>query len=351
MMEKAEKYYRLLLQIRELHKELQWGEGDVSPGEEKKRLLSIVYAYRELGELDNCSQLLEHYLDKGTADQDIVDLYIRIKEINGRYLLRKRKYQEALLDFITALKTAEEYDLDFKRLDLYQSVSAIYEKIGDYKMSLEYYEKYSKLSTQVSQDKNYAYSKYLIDIYGLETIEQETRDLMERNKDLGKRINMDSLTGIFNRRFLHEAVTEASLTENKTEQWCTVMMDIDYFKQYNDTYGHDAGDKVLQTIGSILQNVSDERIFPIRYGGEEFLLIIKNPLPQEGIWLTEKVMKDLYRRKLKHEHSAAAEIVTISAGIATGACKSAEDCYRLIDEADKRLYVSKRTGRNKWTAE
>ena len=351
MMEKAEKYYKLLLKIRDLNRELQWGEGSLPPEKEKQHIRSIVYAYRELGELDNCTKLLEHYIDKGTKDLDIVDLYIRIKEIDGRYLLRKKKFHEALEAFTVALKTADDFDLDFKRLDMYQSISTVYEKLGDFKMSLEYYEKFSKLSTKVYQEKNYAYSKYLIDVYGLETMEQETKILMERNKVLGRRANMDELTGIFNRRFLHEMISDTALDNRQGERWCVIMIDVDFFKQYNDTYGHTEGDKVLHSLGTILQSVTDERVFPIRYGGEEFLLIIRNPQEGEGLWITEKIMKELDHRRIPHEKSTVADIITISAGIAVGECHSAEDRYRLIDEADKRLYVSKRTGRNKLTAD
>ena len=350
-MEKAEKYYKLLVKIKELTQELQWGEGVIPHDAEKKRLFNVIYAYRELGEHDNCCKLLERYIDRGETDLEIIDVYIRMKEINGRYLMRKNDVVGALENFETALKIAEKNDIDFKKLDLYQSISTVYEKIGDYKKALEYYERFTYLSNEVYKEKNCAYSKYLIDVYGLENIEQETRDLMERNKALGKRANMDSLTGIYNRRYLHEVVTDDTMENSQDAEWGMVMLDVDFFKQYNDYYGHDEGDKVLRTIGAILKKVNDERIFPVRYGGEEFLLIIKNPRPGEDIALAERIVTELQMQRIPHEKSTAAEYVTMSAGAATGKCRNADERYQLIEEADKRLYVSKRTGRNKVTGD
>lgn len=251
MIIKADKYYNLLKTIREVRKELQLNT--ISLEDKKKKIGTVVQAYRALGDLDNCAAFLDSVINEDAIDEELVDVFIHIKEISGRTHVRKGELGEALKDFESALNMAEKYDMDYKIMDMCQSLSNIYEKKGDYRRALIYYNQYSRLSDDTYRAKNYAYSKYLLEVYGLDEISEETRRMVQKNRDLGLRVNIDSLMGIYNRRFLHDALTETLMEERNTCRICVIMMDIDFFKQYNDTYGHVAGDEVLRNVGGILR--------------------------------------------------------------------------------------------------
>ncbi len=346
-MEKAEKYYQMHLKIRALSQELQQFGTQMTTDERSKKIRIVTNAYRALGDLENCARFLEGYVQNGEEDEEVVDFYIRIKEIEGRALARKGDFKGAKAAFETALHTAGKYDMDFKRMDMYQSISTIYEKIGNYKQALFYYDEFVKLSTQVYKERNYAYSKYLIDVYGLGQLQQKMSEAAAVTRRLEHQADVDSLTGIYNRRFLHEALQGSIFPEDAKGRLAVVMMDLDYFKQYNDTYGHTEGDEVLRIVGDILQGMENECIYPVRYGGEEFLLLLREPQKGEAVKVVERIMNALRKRAVEHKGSKVSDIVTLSAGIAEGVCRFSEQRHALIEEADNMLYEAKKT-RNCW---
>jgi diguanylate cyclase (GGDEF)-like protein len=151
----------------------------------------------------------------------------------------------------------------------------------------------------------------------------------------------DSLTGLYVRRYfmvkLHEELHRAERYNNILS---IVMADLDQFKNINDTYGHDAGDRVLKAIGKFLQqNIRDVDIIS-RYGGEEFVLMIPEAAKDAAYCMSERIRKQL--SELKFENLPP---ITISLGIATFPYdgKHAED---LIRKADAAMYAAKRAGRN-----
>ncbi len=164
----------------------------------------------------------------------------------------------------------------------------------------------------------------------------------------------DELTRISNRMAVRNYFesNHALMVQNKISA-TIMMMDIDYFKEYNDNYGHLSGDHVLETVGQILEELNrDKDVFVARYGGEEFLLVAQNKTEDEAKKLAELIRKKLDERKIKHEHSLVSEIVTISIGVAYFSCVLAEDkVASLINRADKLLYRVKATGRNQYKFE
>ena len=144
----------------------------------------------------------------------------------------------------------------------------------------------------------------------------------------------DRLTGIYNRFGLEDAVKE-----RQQEPCYAIMMDIDYFKQVNDRYGHEAGDDVLCMLGTLLQKLSAKDFVVSRRGGEEFLLYsFKN---------YEETMKSVrqFYAEVDRQVIVQGEHIHVSTGISSQGCIS----EALIADADKKLYYSKETGRNRIT--
>jgi diguanylate cyclase (GGDEF)-like protein len=171
----------------------------------------------------------------------------------------------------------------------------------------------------------------------------ESRILMAKLRDTSLR---DAMTGLYNRRFLEEFIdTFMSQAQRKNDTYSILMLDVDYFKKVNDTYGHDVGDKVIVEIGKVIKESIREADLGIRYGGEEFVVLLHNASDEGTIKVAQKI------------HSAFANIVfdvgngetmrkTMSIGIAKFP-KDADTIWKCIKFADNALYVAKTTGRNK----
>jgi diguanylate cyclase (GGDEF)-like protein len=160
----------------------------------------------------------------------------------------------------------------------------------------------------------------------------------------------DPLTSVKNRRFM-----EKYLSQTIKEHWekqlplSVIMIDIDYFKKYNDHYGHQQGDKVLidvtAAINSILRGHSD---VICRYGGEEFLVILTNTKAFDAERVAERIKTTVNGIAIKHEYNDVCDIVTVSQGVYSAVPLNATSDKTFIEYADKGLYEAKNTGRNKY---
>lgn len=148
----------------------------------------------------------------------------------------------------------------------------------------------------------------------------------------------DPLTGLANRRFLDEQMQK---WEEKETQYAILLMDIDRFKQVNDTYGHAVGDDVLKFLADEMRKCVRETDICCRYGGEEFMVLMPETSAEEAYLVAERL-----RQALESKASPTGKAITISGGIATSS-SSASHAVRMIEIADERLYKAKETGRNK----
>jgi len=180
----------------------------------------------------------------------------------------------------------------------------------------------------------------------------------EKNKDevgtLGDFFNLtiiDQLTGIYNRRYLDGSLKKIIKFNSRTGGYLSVLMlDIDFFKKYNDTYGHDAGDACLKKVAAALsQCVTREGDFVARYGGEEFAAILPNTDENGARVIAEKMLEKMRECNIPHEKSDIASHVTISIGGTTGVVSHLQQGSEYIKTADKALYESKQNGRYRYT--
>lgn len=178
------------------------------------------------------------------------------------------------------------------------------------------------------------------------------RDLEEANKKLSEVVNIDGLTGIANRRAFDETLHQEwlRLTRNQLPL-SLIIIDIDYFKKYNDHYGHSAGDACLaQVAKAIHAAIKRPTDLAARYGGEEFVLLLPET-PLEGALEVAKRTQDILEElKLPHTKSEISDQVTISQGISSMVPSTETDPIELIKQADKILYQVKSQGRNGFSA-
>lgn len=155
----------------------------------------------------------------------------------------------------------------------------------------------------------------------------------------------DPLTGLFNRRHLEETLElELHRAARRNEPISLVMFDVDHFKRYNDTFGHDAGDSVLQSVSELAQNHIRAGDVACRYGGEEFLLVQPGMAAENALERAESLRENIAKLALDHR-GVALESITISVGIAVYP-QTAQTAEELIKRADEALYQAKRGGRN-----
>jgi diguanylate cyclase (GGDEF)-like protein/PAS domain S-box-containing protein len=192
------------------------------------------------------------------------------------------------------------------------------------------------------------------DITSRKKVEQQIQELvhqLEFERDLAKRNSLtDSLTGLSNRRSFDNALrTEFSRHKRSGSQLSLIMLDVDYFKKFNDHYGHSAGDDCLRQIAHTLKAVVERgHDIVARYGGEEFVVILPDTDRQGAAVLAGRIGEAVLRLALPHAQSDISEFVTISLGVAAAADHILTDGVQLVALADKALYQAKKDGRNRY---
>lgn len=174
-------------------------------------------------------------------------------------------------------------------------------------------------------------------------------DLTEYNHKLEQLSRTDALTNISNRRYFDETLEAETRRQSRQGTPLTLMIcDIDFFKQYNDSYGHQAGDACLQQVASSI-NSSFSRVggdLVARYGGEEFAVILPNVDKTNALILAEKMRENIEKLALEHNASSIASVVTLSIGVTTLEPNMNASISVIIKNADDALYSAKAAGRN-----
>jgi len=184
------------------------------------------------------------------------------------------------------------------------------------------------------------------DVTARRTIENQLR---ESNSLLRKLSSLDGLTGIYNRRAFDEFLkTEWAFACKHGTPISLLLLDIDYFKKYNDTYGHIQGDECLKSVARQLEAFfHDKGYFAARYGGEEFAVVLPNTDAQKASQVAEDFQAAIREMKIEHANSKVSEIVTISIGVSCVKPSDPEEMKQILEFADRALYKAKQNGRNR----
>jgi diguanylate cyclase (GGDEF)-like protein len=182
----------------------------------------------------------------------------------------------------------------------------------------------------------------------------EAKRLMEHLRESSLR---DAMTGLYNRRFLEEYTTTLVATSQRRQSpFSVLMLDLDYFKQVNDTFGHEAGDKVLKTLAETLVKSVRTSDMVIRYGGEEFLIVLLDTGAELAMNVAEKIRAKVEETKVSLPGTMLQK--TISIGVSEFPADT-DTFWQVVKFADVALYEAKSQGRNRvirfipsmWTTE
>ena len=169
----------------------------------------------------------------------------------------------------------------------------------------------------------------------------------EHIEKLENLVNKDGLTGVYNHRYFQDSLKELIISaKNKKEKLAMILTDIDYFKHYNDLYGHQKGDEILKSIGKILRDSSGEKSITARYGGEEFAIILPNTNEEEALKIADKIRMIIEKTKFYGEENQPNGVLTVSMGISTFPDKARNE-VDLIKSADDALYRAKFFNKNR----
>jgi diguanylate cyclase (GGDEF)-like protein len=178
-----------------------------------------------------------------------------------------------------------------------------------------------------------------------------TDQLQKANRQLSLKAYYDELTGIYNRHGFQRDIQDIYRNRaGKSIDVTIILIDIDYFKNYNDHHGHNRGDNTLRSIAqAIADTVQEYDCIPVRWGGEEFVVVGRD-LTEEQVHtqckLIEMAISKLF---ILHENSPVSNIVTVSIGACTLPCSNSTDVETVIKSADKALYKVKKSGRNNYS--
>lgn len=213
------------------------------------------------------------------------------------------------------------------------------------------------LKSRVSEEELPELISGLID--GTEQISQTTKDFREQVVEAKREVDQlknelkrsreeaerDPLTGLYNRRYLDRYLQE--LWEgSQLGEYSLIIADIDHFKSFNDNYGHLVGDQVLQRVANLLQKALIGEEFGVRYGGEEFLLVMKKTSIEGVLQRVEKIRKLIETIVLK-DRKQGTSIRRISASFGVASFRKDVSPSEWLDRADRALYQAKETGRNR----
>lgn len=302
-----------------------------------------------------------------------VELWMEKVEIDKIYKTNK-SYDEVINMYINLLNKFEDKGIkDKTKEDIIHKVVEISKVSGDYETALFYTDKIVNFANQKSKSSlnnmiNYFQENLENNIMKDEIIKMKLQQVIiisvliclimilliihNKNKEI-KKLNQelkhisitDPLTQVLNKRALYE---EFRKIYNNEEYVNFIMMDIDYFKLYNDNYGHIAGDKVLSIISKEISNTFKDSIVA-RYGGEEFCVISRYKDKNQLVNKLNQLKENIYNLNIKHKYSLISDRITLSIGVESLIINNEEDIKKLMKVADERLYISKTKGRDRYT--
>jgi len=179
------------------------------------------------------------------------------------------------------------------------------------------------------------------------TVKERTKALVKTNHELKVLCEMDPLTCLANRRsYNHVLLKEVSMAKRSLEPISLLMIDVDFFKLFNDNYGHDQGDLTLQIIANLIkESLTRETDFAARYGGEEFVVILPATSEEVALTIAERIRMNIELKGIEHQYSLTLNVVTVSVGCVTLKGNSVGE-KALFKNADHALYLAKKAGRN-----
>lgn len=292
---------------------------------------------------DECIRLI---CEEINADIPIMDIFSDLYEFSQ--LLLEIGNDDA---FLRVMEILEPLTWQSKIVNLQRQIISL--KIKFYRMHkdndayLEAAGQYYELSEIMEKEKQAMIANMLDVRESLERANKKRREMEEANIRLLEKSETDALTRLANRFRLNDyldQVFEKALSEQTP--LAMEILDIDYFKQYNDNYGHQAGDECIKRIAKQLELMQNDMIFCARYGGDEFIILYQNMTEEAVRHAAEGLRQRIIDLGIQHAYSKAMPIVTISQGICYDIPKDDTKSWDFLHAADAMLYQVKKKSRN-----
>jgi diguanylate cyclase (GGDEF)-like protein len=295
-------------------------------------------------------ELAEHDAIPGRLDDRAA---VHYQFTRGIVLAGLGRFDEAITQFQASL--AAEANGDFEQaVTSMLHISKAYESAGRFAEALAAYKKYHALQIRLAAEEAQRRARYVALRFENEklralataeqtraqTLESENHDLAREADRLARVVHEDDLTKLSNRRHLEAAMFEVLVSG---ERYAIAMIDVDSFKHINDTFSHAAGDEVLRRIGKLIRQCCRENDLPVRYGGEEFAILMRGADQQDARKICDRVKSVIEL----HDWRAllAGGGVTVSIGVAAWSEAGTPNSVLIL--ADRRLYRAKAEGRNR----
>ncbi len=274
---------------------------------------------------------------------------------------KTNQYFQKILDYTLAGKDVSKISINTLEKKLFH-ITTVIEKLTHYEMSVAKYERraFLKEYDKTLSSLGYALSIIILALLGssyyvFSTIQEDhtrlenmTKKLKKANKKLEHVSYVDPLTNLYNRRYFNHIYERELRQAKRDKSYITFMMlDIDFFKQYNDTYGHIAGDATLKVVAEVLQStVKRPTDYVFRLGGEEFGVLLTKTDETNSARLAREICDTLRAKEIEHSGSKVNQFVTISIGVVCCIADDALENEMLISRSDEMLYKAKDGGRD-----
>jgi diguanylate cyclase (GGDEF)-like protein len=251
-----------------------------------------------------------------------IDLLIKVRELDPECLVVVITSHASLETAMVALK-AGAYDFLIKPFEDIDMISAVVARAAD--------------KCRLAADNRRF----------VEELKAKTEELEQLNATLRDLADRDGLTGLHNHRYFREALDrEAARGARHARQFSLIMLDVDRFKQFNDTFGHLSGDAALKTVANVLRGNCRASSVAARYGGEEFVVLVPEVDKDSAMIVAERIRVELRQSVTLDPRSGAPRTFTVSLGVATFPADG-QDPDALLENADRALYAAKQTGRDR----
>ncbi|WRH67029.1 MAG: PleD family two-component system response regulator [Planktothrix sp. GU0601_MAG3] len=283
---------------------------------------------------------------------DLILLDIRMPGINGYELCRQLKSNLETYDipviFISALNQIEDImqafsaggvDYITKPFKVDEVLARVKNQLTICDLKKKLMEQHQKLLQQNSQLEK-----------EVQIRQQAEENLQTVNRQLQNLASYDSLTTLANRRHFDEYFADTWKQMLEEQQPLSLLLcDLDFFKNYNDNYGHPAGDICLKLVAQALdRSVSNTQDLVARYGGEEFAIILPNTDLQGALKVAQNIQEEVQKLRIDHNYSMVNSVVTVSIGISCQIPRPDTSAEHLLEITDQALYEAKEKGRNKY---
>lgn len=303
------------------------------------------YFSRDNELLDKCVKEFDESL--GGSMEALIDSVDDVLEY-AAFLQRIGRINE-FWNLISSLeKTMKTMDSAFLYRRIVELKINYYKAEGDNKEYLMATGLYYELSMKMEEERQKSYRQSMSVRISLEEAKQEKEAMETEAASLRVRSEIDALTGLRNRFKILNLIEESFMQcAEEKKNFAVELLDVDYFKQYNDNYGHQRGDNILKEVADAIHSLERHRgIYTGRYGGDEFLIVYVDRTKEEVRVFMQELKDIIEHRHILHEYSKSSDIVTLSQGAFHGIPTGDTTAKQFMEDADQALYKIKKAGRN-----